>query len=170
MIKYFKGDILNSKANFIICPTNGSKGFNSDVFVDMTKRYPHAEKEFRKYVNYYSKNNLDLLGTVQYIPKEVWALGLVDTIKNSYLDAYDDNYQYFANTFVLHTTGFNTILDGSSFIDALDDIKYKAQSIGAKTIAIKTKDRFTTESIANNMCEIINDTFKGSFIDIEIWT
>lgn len=170
MIKYFEGDMLYSKANFVLCPTSDDKAAQSDIFVNVVKSCPHVEKEYRKYINYYSKNNLDVLGTTQYIPKEVWALGLVDTIKNSYVDIYDDNYQYFVNMFVLHITGSKTMLDISSFIDAINDVKYKAQSIGAKTIAVKMKDRFTNKFIVNDMYKIINEAFDGTSIDIEIWT
>ena len=108
-----------------------------------------------KYVRHCDRNNIELLGTAQYIPSEVWALTMVDTMRNNDVTAYDVNYQYIVNVFC--KDAFDEKINLKSMRKALADVLNKAKNINA-VVAIPAK-------IGNPAREMID----LSGIDVEIW-
>lgn len=89
-------EYLNCKQNFII----NYVGLEEEINENIVNQYPHVKKEYLKYLRYCNKMNYNIVGTIQYIPVDTWALILCDTIKNETITAYDNNYQYIVNVFV----------------------------------------------------------------------
>lgn len=150
MVKTFKGNVSDSVANFIVCLCDNSYDFDYDFPVLL-----HVDKERMKYIRHCDKNNIELFGKAQYIPSEVWALTMVDTMKNNNVTEYDANYQYIVNMFCKDAFDgkINPKFVKRAFIDILD----KAKSIKA-TVAIPRK----IESFVRDMID-------KSDVDVEIW-
>ena len=161
MIEIVKGNILDSEANFIVqcCDCGGSSESNFD------KVLPHTEKERMKYIRYCNKNNIESKGTSQFVPTEVWALVMVDTMKNNNVPAFDSNYQYVVNMFC--QSGF----DGESNIDlkamrkSLEDIREKAKRIDA-TVSIAYNSLYANW---NDFYNVVKKVFEKSDVNVEIW-
>ena len=169
MINVIDGNIFDSKANFIVHQVNCMGIMGSGVALQVAERFPHVEAEYLRYLRYCKKNNIDVLGTVQYVPSEVWALPLVDTMRNNNVNAYDTNYQYIVNLFGQDAIGEGLQTDLKAVKRALMDIRDKARNIGA-TVAIPWK-MSSNRGGANweNIYAIIKKTFGNSDVDVEIW-
>lgn len=169
MIRIVEGNIFDSNANFIVHQTNCSYAMKSGVALQVADRYPHVEKEYMKYLRYCDKNNIEPLGTAQYVPNEVWALTMVDTMKNNNVIAYDTNYQYIVNLFGQDTYGYGLQTDLKAMKKAFVDIREKAQKIGA-TVAMPYKIGSCRGGANwNDVYTIIKKVFEHSDVDVEIW-
>lgn len=169
MISIVEGNIFDSNANFIVHQVNCLGIMGSGIASQVEERFPHVGSEYRKYLRNCKKNNINALGTVQYVPTEVWALPLVDTMKNDNVTAYDTNYQYIVNLFGQAYIGEGLQTDLRAVKKALIDIRDKAWNIGA-TVAIPWK-MSSNRGGANweNVYTIIKKTFENSDVDVEIW-
>lgn len=164
------GDISNIKANIIVCPVSSfydnmesTTGLNGVLMKKICADYPHIDKEYRKYIKHCNKNNINMFGTVQYVPTEVWAMGLVDTIRNNYIDTYDVEYKYIANLFCFEQQGAKLVINLDALKSGFTDICNKAKSVDA-VVAIP-------HSILNNdTFKIIQDVLKGCNVKITIWS
>ena len=169
MISVIDGDLFDSKANFIVHQVNCLGVMGSGVARQVEEKFPHVGSEYRKYLRNCKKNNVDALGTVQYVPVEVWALPLVDTMKNDNVIDYDNNYQYIVNLFGQSYIGEGLQTDLKALKKALINIRDKALNLGA-TVAIPWK-MSSNRGGANweNVYTIIKKTFDNSGVDVEIW-
>ena len=125
MIKTSNERLDNSTANFIVRMVDCQGNAKLDG---------HVEKEYLKFLKHHSKTNELIRGSVQYIPNDVWAIGMVDTIKNKDVIAYDDDYQYSVNLFG-HDFNCGSKDNLKAIKYGLKDIFYKARKINA-TVAI----------------------------------
>lgn len=168
MIKIVDKNLFDSKANFICHSCNCQGVMGSGVAAQVAEKYPHVEKEYLKYLRYCKKNNIKPLGTVQYVPNEVWAVNLVDTMKNNYVDAFDSEYQYIVNIFGQNTYGIGLQTDLNAIKRAFKDICEKAKSINA-TVAVPYKIG-SCRGGANwdDVYKIIQTVFENSGVDVEI--
>lgn len=169
MIKFIDGDLFTSKANFIIHQVNCMGVMGAGVALQVAELYPHVEKEYANYLRYCNKNNIEPLGTAQYVPVEVWALIMADTMKNDNVTAYDAEYQYIVNLFGQNTYGTGVHTDLKAMKKAFVDIREKAQRIGA-TIAMPYKIG-SCRGGANweDVYTIIKKVFEHSNVDVEIY-
>lgn len=169
MIKIVEGNIFDSKANFIVHQVNCQGVMGSGVALQVAEQFPHVEKEYMKYLRYCNKNRIEPLGTAQYVPTEVWALIMVDTMKNNNVDVFDTNYQYIVNLFGQSTFGEGLHTDLKAMKKALVDVREKAEKIGA-TVAMPYKIG-SCRGGANwdDVYTIIKKVFEKSNVDVEIW-
>ena len=164
MVRISKGNILESRANVIMC------NYGNDKFAQLIEEnFPHTAKEAEKFIRYCNKNKMELLGNVQYVPSEIWAIGLVDTIKNNNVIAYDKEYQYIANMFCQSSSGDKVHMDLKALKKALYDVKDKAEKLNA-TVAIPYgfgagKNKELWESIFT----MIKSVFGKSDVEVIIW-
>ena len=131
MIKIVNDDFLHTKAQICVQIVNDDGDLKNNIPDYINDEYHHITKEYVKYINYYQKHRLETLGSVQYIPEAVWALGLVDTIKNDHLDTYDKDFKYIACAFCRQRVGKKYKIDFGALKDCLRDICRKAQSVHA---------------------------------------
>lgn len=149
MVSVIKGNLFDSKANFIVCPCDNLYDSEYDM------PFFHVDKERMKYIKHCSKNNIELLGTAQYVPSEVWALPMVDTLKNNNITAFDNNYQYIVNMFCQNA--YDNKIDTKFMKKAFSDILSKAKELNA-TVAVPK----IIGTLANKMID-------QSGIDVEVW-
>ena len=169
MIKIIDGNIFDSKANFIVHQVNCQGVMGAGVAAQVADLYPHVEIEYRKYLRYCKKNNKVVLGTVQYVPAESWAMVMVDTMKNDNIIAYDENYQYIINLFGQDGYGMEKVhTDLKAMKAAFIDIKEKAKEIGATVAMPYMIGSFRGGANWNNVYGIIQEVF-GIEVDVEIW-
>ena len=154
MIKTINEKLDNSNANFVVrlvdCQGNA-------------KLDGHVEKEYLKFLKHRNKTNEPIRGRVQYIPNDVWAIGMVDTIKNKDVIVYDDDYQYSVNLF---GHDFNC---GNK--DNLKAIKYGLEDIFFKANKINATVAFSYGMGKENWNEIYNEIkhFSDEFnVDVEL--
>ena len=122
-----------------------------------------------RYIKYYDKNNDGMLGRVQYVPTEVWAMNMVDTIKNNNVEAYDTDYQYIVNAFCQDVSNYKVRTDLNALKKALVDICDKASKIGA-TVAIPYENEgYRNDTSWNNLYNIVKKVFEQSDVNAEIW-
>ena len=131
MIKIVENDFLHTKAKICVQLVNDDGDLKNNIPDWINNEYHHITKEYVKFINYYQKNRLETLGQTSYIPEAVWALGLVDTIRNDHLDTYDKDFKYIACAFCRTRSGKKYKLDYSALIDCLRDVCRKAQSVHA---------------------------------------
>ena len=125
MIKIINGNLTDSKENFIVNLVD-CQGYS--------QMKHHVEKEYLKYLKHYNKVEEDIHGKVQYVPNDIWAICMVNTIKNKDVIAYDNEYQYIVNLFGQDNRCHNK--ENFKYIKiGLKDIFNKAKNINA-TIAI----------------------------------
>lgn len=169
MIKIINGNLFNSKANFIVHQTNCCSTMGSGVAKQVADLFPHVEKEYLRYSKHCKKEGIDLLGTVQYVPVDSWALVMCDTIKNNKVETYDENYQYIVNLFGQRGFGKGLQTDLKAVRKGFLDIRDKAQKIGA-TVAMPYKiGSFRGGASWDDVYAIIKDVFKNSGVNVEIW-
>jgi O-acetyl-ADP-ribose deacetylase (regulator of RNase III) len=156
MITNINGNILDSKANFIVHKVN-SFSLDSNIASQIVERYEHIEKEYLKYLRYCNKNHYDIIGSVQFVPVEPWALIMVDTMKNNNVIDYDTNYQYIVNMFCESSSdeGIKTNLKAAK--KALENIFEKAKNIGA------------TVAIPDNIEKLVREIIAKYDVDVEVW-
>lgn len=169
MIKIIDGNIFDSKANFIVHQVNCQGVMGSGVALQVAENFHHVEKEYNKYIRYCNKNHQKILGSVQYVPIDVWALMMTDTMKNDDVSAYDTNYQYIVNLFGQDSFGTGLQTDMKAMKNGLIDIREKAQKIGA-TVAMPYKIG-SCRGGANweNVYTVIKKVFENSNVDVEVW-
>lgn len=131
MIKIVNYDFLHTKAQICVQIVNDDGDLKNNIPDWINNEYHHITKEYVKFINYYQKHRLETLGSTMYIPLDCWAIGLVDTIKNNYLDTYDKDFCYIACAFCKERNGkkYNINIDALKY--CLKDICRKAQSIHA---------------------------------------
>lgn len=169
MIKIIKGNLFDSKANFICHSCNCQGVMGSGVAAQVADRFPHVETEYRKYLRYCKKNNTKALGTVQYVPSESWAFPMIDTMKNDNVIAYDTDYQYIVNLFGQDNYGMGELhTDIKAIKKAFIDIKKKAMKIGATVAMPYNIGSFRGGADWNDVYNIIESVF-GKDVDVEIW-
>lgn len=161
MVEIVDGNIFDSKANFIIHSFDYID-FMDDYIID---NIPHIEKEYMKYIRHCNKNHIELLGSAQYVPTEVWPIGWVDTIKNNNVIAFDTDYQYIVNIFCQNEFDGGIFTDLKAMKKSLTDVREKAKSINA-SVAIPYK---IGRNDWNNIYTLINKVFDKSDIDIKVW-
>lgn len=168
MIKIIDGNLFDSKAEFIVHQVNCQGGLGSGVAAQVAENFPHVETEYRKYLRYCKKNKIEPLGTVQYVPSQVWAVMLVDTMKNEQLVPCED-FQYIVNLFGQNDYGEGLQTNLKAVNNAFVDICNKAKSIGA-TVAMPYKiGSFRGGADWNDVYRIIQNVFTNSGIDVELW-
>lgn len=168
MIKIIEGNLFDSKSNFIVHQVNAQSVMGAGVTLQVAKRYPHVDKEYRSYVHHCKKNKIPILGTVQYVPVDVWAIGLTDTMKNDNISKYYRDYQYIVNLFGQETYGFGLQTDLNAVRKGFIDIRDKALKIGA-SIAIPYRIG-SCRGGANwsDVYDIIKDVFGKTDLDVTI--
>ena len=149
MTKFIKGNLFDSKANFVVCLCDNLYDSEYDM------PYLHVDKERMKYIKHCNKNNLELLGTTQYVPSEVWALPMVDTLKNNNIIEFDNNYQYIANVFCKNA--YDNKINVKLMRKAFSDVLNQAKSLGAN-VAIPSELRTLTDKMIDQ-----------SGVDVEVW-
>lgn len=157
MIKNLNGNIFNSDANFILCETSFG------IPMEIAEEFVHVEKEYNKYLKYCKKNHIE--PTVQYVPVDVWALIMVDTLKNNDITAYDSDYKYVVNLFGQSMSSMGLQIDLKNIRNALIDIRNKAEKIGAN-IAVPYK---MYGANWKTVYSIIEEIFDESDVIVEIW-
>ncbi len=124
--------------------------FNDPLSLEITDEFPHVEREYLKYIRHCKKNKIDIAGTVQFVPVDNYALNLVNTMKNEYIDAYDEEYKYIANVFCIRPSNIKFPIDNKCMRRGFLTIKKMADSIGAKV----TIDSRVARWIKNDFEEI----------------
>lgn len=170
MIKNINGNIFDSDSNFIVHQTNCLGVMGSGIAAQVANKYPHVEKAYVKYVKYCNKHKIDMLGNVQYVPIDTWAMVMVDTLRNENVEAYDSQYQYIVNLFGQRNFGTEKQqTDLSAMKLAFLNIREKAEKIKAK-IAIPYKIGCCRGGADwKDVYKIIQDVFSKSSVDVEIW-
>ena len=156
MVTNITGDILTSKANFIVHSVNPIS-MNSDIAYRISEEYRHVEKEYLKYLRFCNKNNRDIIGSVQYIPIESWALIMIDTMKNNNIIDYDANYQYIVNMFCESATEDGIKTNIKAMKSAFEGVLANAKRLNA------------TVAIPYSIGKIVYDIIKKHDVDVEIW-
>jgi O-acetyl-ADP-ribose deacetylase (regulator of RNase III) len=156
MITNITGDILTSKANFIVHSVN-PVSMDSDIAYHISEEYRHIGKEYLKYIRFCNKNHYDIVGTVQYVPVDSWALIMCDTMRNDNIVDYDIKYQYIVNMFCESASD--------------DGIKtnIKAMKSAFESVLVNVKKLNATVAIPNSIGNIVRDIIKKYDVDVEIW-
>lgn len=161
MINIVEKNIFETDNNFIVIPV-----CVSDIQSKITKTaftlYPIVAKEYRKYLKHCRKYNKNPNATVQYVPKDVWAIGMVNTIQNKYIEAYDKNYQYIVNVFCEKAEGKKVKIQSEDFKIALIDICTKAKAVGGSVVIPYGIGQW------NNILGVIEEVFGDIDVNVEI--
>lgn len=168
MISIVEKNLFDSKANFLVHQVNCQGVMGSGIALQVAKKYPHVDKEYRSYVYHNKKIKKNILGTVQYVPIDVWALGLVNTIKNDRVEAYDQHYQYIVNLFGQDIYGSGLQTNLNAFKKGMMDIKYKAENIGASVAMPFRIGSCRGGADWNDIYKIIKNVFDNSNVGVEI--
>lgn len=168
MIEIVKGNLFDSKANFIVHQVNCQGVMDSGIAAQVAERFPHVEVEYRKYLQHCRKKGIDPLGTVQYVPSEYWALILVNTIKNNKLFDYDEEYQYIVNLFGQDTFGVGLQTDLKVMEKAFIDIREKAKTIKASVAMPYKIGSCRGAADWDVVYNIIKNVFEKSDVDVKI--
>lgn len=111
------GSYEDIKSGFIIDVVTLEVGINNDI----QTLYPHIDTEYRKYIRHCKKKKTNPYKTVQFVPDEVWALSMVDTMENDRIVPCDD-FRYFCNIFVHYTNISNTLLNGIELAQTVKEV------------------------------------------------
>lgn len=168
MIKIIDGNLFDSKANFIVHQTNCLGIMGAGVAFQVAEKFPHVEKEYLKYLRHCKKNNIEALGTAQYVPVDDWALVMVDTMSNSRVTAYDTEYQYIVNLFGQASIGSGMQTNLRAMEKAFKDIRDKAKSIGATVAMPYMIGSCRGGAKWEDVYSIIEKVFKNN-VYVEIW-
>ena len=169
MIKIINGNLFDSKANFIVHQVNCQGVMGSGVALQVKERYPHVFTEYLKYLKLYKKKKISPLGFAQFVPVDVWALSMVNTLSADGIIAYDTNYQYIVNLFGQDTYGTGLHTDLPALKRAMKTIAQIAKSIGA-TVAMPYRIASCRGGASwHTVYEIIEEVFDHSGVDVEIW-
>lgn len=156
MITNINGNILDSKANFIVHKVN-SFSLDSNIASQIVERYGHIEKEYLKYLRYCNKNHYEIVGTAQYVPVQPWALIMIDTMRNNNVIDYDTNYQYIVNMFCETSSDEGVRTNQKAIKEAFENILKTAKNIGA------------TVAIPENVGSFVREIIAKYDVDVEIW-
>ena len=156
MITNINGNILDSKANFIVHKVN-SFSLDSNIASQIVERYGHIEKEYLKYLRYCNKNYYDIIGSAQFVPVEPWALIMIDTMKNNNVINYDANYQYIVNMFCESASDEGIKTNQKALKKAFESILEKAKDIGA------------TVAIPENVGKFVREIIDKYDVEVEVW-
>ena len=106
--------------------------------IEESKVGQHIDVEYRRFLRHCRKNKISLYGKVQYVPSEVWAVNMVDTMKNeSIVDCRDDFY-YIANLFCIREG--SDIIDEKALRKGFSDILKKANDFNYEIAILYTND------------------------------
>lgn len=154
MIEIINENILHSGADIIINPLTYDGFICSGVGCLIKDEMPWVETECRKYVRKHTKEHHQTLGTVQFVPTEVWAVGLTDTMKtNNQITMYGNDFAYVANIFIKENTP-NYAYEVESVLNSMGTVYERTCQNGIKSIAIPadfishTSEEFCEELIA----------------------
>ena len=166
MIKFVDGNFLDTDANFIVNQVVRQEVQSmTKIEEEIFEKYPHIESEYIKYIRHCKKNKINIFGNVQYVPVDIWAIVMVDTMNNNNIIEYDENFKYicnvFCNTFMEKSQNIKT--DFESFKKALLSIYNVAKTIKNSKILIPCKKN------DDKTIEIIKDIFYEDGIDVEIF-
>lgn len=147
-------DFVDLSCGLILQPV--SCEFDNDPWSSsIDNQFPHVDKERRKYIKACSKKGVNPSGTVQFIPADVWALGMVDTMDASTATLYDgDHTGYIVNLFSS---------DNHSFKRALIRAKKIAASLGLSPVLL-----VEDHAINATMKIVISDVFDHSPVNMEV--
>lgn len=158
MIEIINENILHSGADIIINPVDYSMDCSGGIYSKMNsligEEMPWVKTEYRKYIRKHNKEQHKILGTVQFVPTEVWAVGLTDTMKtNNQITMYGNDFAYVANIFVKENTP-NYAYEVESVLNSMGTVYERTCQNGIKSIAIPadfishTSEEFCEELIA----------------------
>lgn len=168
MIEIVNEHLLDTEANFIVNQVSCADSMGKGHIGQVAEQYPHIVNEHLKYIRYCKKNKIDPNGTVQYIPNEIWALVMVDTMKNDNVIDYDKNYQYLVNMFCQGGTADDGHIDLKAMKKALVDVRDKAQKIGAKVAIPYRIGCHKGGANWDDIYTIIKKVFEKSDVNVEI--
>lgn len=154
MIKTINEKLDNSNANFVVRLVDCQGNARLDG---------HVEKEYLKFLKHRSKTNEPIRGRVQYVPNDVWAIGMVDTIKNKDVIVYDDDYQYSVNLFG-HDFNCGNKDNLKAIKYGLEDIFFKANKINATVAFSYGMGKENWNEIYNEI-KCLSDDFN---VDVEL--
>lgn len=134
MIEIINENILRSGADIIINPVDCNGNNCSSVWNFSNDEMPWVETECRKYVRKHNKEHNIILGTVQFVPTEVWAIGLIDTMAiNNQIVPCGKDFAYIANIFICHDIGSYEV---EPTLDSMGAVYERVCQNGIKSIAI----------------------------------
>lgn len=160
MVSVIKENIMDSSENFIVVPVCPSLSLRGKMYEDIFSTYPHVQRECMKYVRHCDKKKILVHGKAQFIPTEVWALTMVDPIKNESVSAYDSFYQYIVPIYCCDERLF---INMSSFESGLRQVCNQAEKINA-SVAIALVNSKIQPAIQG----IAEDVFSNSNLDVVI--
>lgn len=160
MPKIINEHILDADENYIVIPMpiSGDMSFNS--LSKINQAFPHVHRECLKYLRYCSKKNIDPRGSIQFIPAEVWALTMVDTIKNTFVPDYDSHYQYIVPVYCCRE---DRQIDATAFAGGIHLVAQMAEENNA-SIAISMPGNLNSLVIQN----VSENVFKGTDLSVVI--
>lgn len=156
MVKIVEGNLLDVKAQVVVQLVNGDGDLKNNIPPEINNEYHHITREYVRFINHCRKKNTDTLGLTLLIPIDVWAVGLVDTLKNDHIEIYDKDYKYIACAFCRTREGKRYKIDYEALENSLRCICNKAQAVKAN-VAIPY-----SESVVN----VIKKVFEKSTIDV----
>lgn len=159
MVTNCNGRFLESTANFLINIVEVSEGINPCIL----DKFPFMNKIYNDYIR--SRRKGQLVGSVQYIPTDVWALVMVDSIKNNNIFAYDTQYQYIVNIFTKCQIGDSCRVCLDTMTKALTEVKTLAENISASSAIIIDG----TYCNVHQLNKIIRNIFADTDVPLEIY-
>lgn len=151
MIEIVDEKLLDSDCNFLINITDIEENIDNKI----ATKYPHVEREYLIYLKYCRKNKQKIIGTIQYIPIDTWALIMCDTINNRYVLEYDKEYQYIVNVFCPEGK-----INNKTMIKTFAEISEKAKLINA-TVGILYSNNKYKKITLNELQNQCNKIFEG---------
>lgn len=146
MIEIINENILHSGADIIINPVDCNGVPCSKLGGLIGNEMPWVEIDYRKYLRKHNKEQHKILGTVQFVPAEVWALWLVNTMEINNTITSRDVVSFIANCFVCDN--YNGNYDVESTLKCLSVIRERADA--KSTIALP--EDFITHT-SDGFCE-----------------
>lgn len=156
MVKIVEGNLLDIKAQVVVQLVNDDGDLKNNIPPEINNEYHHITREYVRFINHCRKKNTDTLGLTLLIPIDVWAVGLVDTLKNDHIEIYDKDYKYIACAFCRMREGKRYKIDYEALENSLRCICNKAQAVKAN-VAIPY-----SESVVN----VIKKVFEKSTTDV----
>lgn len=146
MIEIINENILHSGADIIINPVDCNGVPCSKLGGLIGNEMPWVEIDYRKYLRKHNKEQRNILGTVQFVPAEVWALCLVNTMEINNAIASCDVVSFIANCFVCDN--YNDNYDVESTLKCLSVIRERTDA----TSTIALPEDFITHT-SDGFCE-----------------
>jgi hypothetical protein len=155
-----KENVFDIEENIIVCLV----GSEIEIPEELKEDTKHIDSEYRKFLRHCNKNHINLYGKVQYIPNQVWAVGMVDTMNNTSIIPCMD-FKYIANLFCIRDEC--NIIDEKSMKKGMTDILTKAKSIN-ENVALFYKDDGNNLKF-NVVMKIAEKIFGSSEINLTIY-